>query len=411
MKNYNQHLIIEKLNQYLKLNNRSLSLKLGYCHGITLLWLYKMSSRQEDWFYKTIDEIINCNSKEDFDAIQIDVEKFIAHIEWLQNSDKYVTGINQLDIEKLIELPNEFAFSCLFSQMNLDILLEKIIVNNKLICISGPNHTIGIFKKDDSIYIFDPNYYQIRPRIMPDIKALKREMILCLFKQNNVFNARMPLEINITRNPAQLNHSAANARVMVDKNKTYEEFVRSLKNIDTVGFGGISNLHLACESGDVDAATILLKNGARPNQVCKSDWTPLLVASGRGYSTIVELLLKFGADPNLANQSGMTPLYLAAQSGQENIVKILLAHGASPTHADKQGKSAIDIAYQNQHPAIVNLMLKRVKPGIKIDPESFLKFSRSELELTQSIKKNCSYAPTQAQPRATTNRDIKIKLK
>jgi hypothetical protein len=321
-----------------------------------------MSSGQEEWFYKTIDIIIKCKDKADFEAAEISIEKFIAHIEWLQNSDKYITGINQLDIEKLIGLPSEFTFACLFSHMNLEIMLEKIIVSNKLICISGPNHTIGIFKKDSKLFIFDPNYYQVRPRVMSDIKSLKTEMIRCLFKQNNVFNTRMPLEINITRNPEIHLESQANSRIVLDKIKTYEEFFRSFRNVDTLGFNGISNLHLACESGDADAVLILLKNGAHPNQVCKSDWTPLLVASGKGYTNIVELLLKFGANPNLANQSGVTPIYHAAQRGQLTIVKILLDHGANPDIADKQGKTAVDMARQYEHLEIANLLRTKLKP-------------------------------------------------
>ncbi len=348
MKNYNQHLIIEKLNQYLKLNNRSLSLKLGYCHGITLLWLYKISSGEQNWFYKTVEEIINCKTKADFDAAQIAIEKFIAHIEWLQNSDKYITGINQLDIEKLIGLTNEFSLSCLFSHKNLDDLLEKIIVTNKLICISGPNHTIGIYKKHDTLYLFDPNYNHMQPRILPDVKSLKREMIRCLFKQNNTFNARMPLEINISRNPSSLRNSSSHSTITIEKNKAYEEIVQSLKNIDTLGYAGISNLHLACESGDLAAVEYLLKHGARPNQVCKSDWTPLLVASARGYDEIVKLLLKFGADPNLANPGGITPIQLAMQAGHGNIVEILLIQGANLTNNQKIAPDATDFSLKNK---------------------------------------------------------------
>src|SRR5262245_43362738 len=115
MQIYNQDVVIDKLNHYLKLQKRSITLKKGYCHGFSLLWLYKMSIGEENWFYNTIKKITACRKKRDYDAIEMDIEKFIAHIEWLQNSEKYVPEINQLDIDKIIELPRELSLSFLFN--------------------------------------------------------------------------------------------------------------------------------------------------------------------------------------------------------------------------------------------------------------------------------------------------------
>ena len=111
---YHQTKIIDKINLYLKLNKRSLTLEHGYCHGLTLLWLYKMSKNQEKWFYDTIKLIVD-TPQENFSEIEIDIEKFIAHIEWLQQPEKYVPKIRQMDIDKSIEVPKELPLSSIFN--------------------------------------------------------------------------------------------------------------------------------------------------------------------------------------------------------------------------------------------------------------------------------------------------------
>lgn len=102
MSNYNQDPVIDKLNLYLQLNQRSMKLKPGYCHGFSLFWLYNMSINNEKWFYNTIKKIVLCEKKADFDLIQEDIEEFLAHIEWLQNSSDYVENANQLDVDKIL---------------------------------------------------------------------------------------------------------------------------------------------------------------------------------------------------------------------------------------------------------------------------------------------------------------------
>lgn len=322
--NYNQHSLIEKLNSYLKLKNRSLTFKSGYCHGITLLWLYKTAIGKQEWFYRIADEIVNCTTDEDFAEAETDIEKFIAHIEWLQNSARYMRGVNQLDIDKLMEIPGKFSISFLFSQKDLESILPKIIQDNKLICMSGPMHTIGIYKTGGGICLLDSNYNRLRHKVFQDLTDLKREIIKCLFK-DNVFNSRMPLEINVMNHPdAELNQAVKSNEKPLDKESIYQELIGSLKNINMNGYGGITNLHLACESGDTTAVSLLLKHGANPNQVCKSEWTPLLVAAGKGYLDIVKLLLEYGASPDLANPNGITPLRLAAKHCHDDIVTLLL---------------------------------------------------------------------------------------
>src|SRR5579864_5808494 len=101
MNKYHQNILIDHLNEYLSLNNRDMELEYGYCHGFSLLWLHCMSTKKGDWFYKTIHQLALCETEADYHHLSKDIEKLLSHIEWLQNSKRYVYRTNQLDIEQL----------------------------------------------------------------------------------------------------------------------------------------------------------------------------------------------------------------------------------------------------------------------------------------------------------------------
>lgn len=57
--------------------------------------------------------------------------------------------------------------------------------------------------------------------------------------------------------------------------------------------------------------------------------TPLIWASGRGFTEIVRLLVEKGAKVNQEDQFGTTPLIYACRQGFNSIAEILLTHGAN----------------------------------------------------------------------------------
>lgn len=320
---FNQHEIIIKINQYLKNRNRPISFSSGYCHGLVLLWLYKISVGQEQWFYNIVQKISDCHSEDDFNDIEWDIELFISYIEWLQNSNLYLRGVNQLDVDKLTELPREFSLSFLFHHSQLDMMIPIVLRKDKLILISGPDHTIGIYVKDDNTYVLDPKYNKIQPKIINVRDALKIEIVKCLFQRDYLPECRLPLEFMILANPDNLyaGHTV-NSDYGYDSD-LYSRLIKDCTDINTRGLDGITNIHLACESGNEDEVQQLLEGGAKPDQICKSEWTPLHVASLRGDISIVKLLLKFGASPFIANYKGIKPVDLAREAGHEEIIRLL----------------------------------------------------------------------------------------
>lgn len=331
MPDFNQHDVIIKINQYLKSRNRSVSLESGYCHGIALLWLYKISAGQEQWFYNIVMKIADCKNDDDFNEIEWDLELFISYIEWLQNSCLYLRGVNQLDIDKLAELTKDYSLSFLFHHSQLDSILKFMLKNDKLICISGPDHTIGIYVKGGNTFVLDPKYNKLQPKIINDIETLKFEIVRSLFRRDYLPECRLPLEFVVLENPDNPNSSNNITSGCEDIPGFYAQLIKECKNVDTPGMDGITNMHLACESGNENEVRQLLEAGAKPNQICKSQWTPMHVSSLRGDTSIVKLLMKFGASPFNANQSGVKPIDLARAAGHEDILRLFSEPDTSPT--------------------------------------------------------------------------------
>ena len=70
--------------------------------------------------------------------------------------------------------------------------------------------------------------------------------------------------------------------------------------------------------------------------------TPLHHASGKGFSSIVELLSSHGADINIEDKNGWTALHFAGGNGHLGTVKFLMSQGAEISREDKAGWRPID---------------------------------------------------------------------
>lgn len=66
--------------------------------------------------------------------------------------------------------------------------------------------------------------------------------------------------------------------------------------------------------GHEDIASLYLAFGAQVNKLNRDDYTPLMVAVGRGHFGTVKLLVEAGADPTIKNKKGHTALYYARNS-------------------------------------------------------------------------------------------------
>jgi len=118
-------------------------------------------------------------------------------------------------------------------------------------------------------------------------------------------------------------------------------------------------LYMAARNGHADVVRMLVKAGARVNDVHKGV-SALYVAAAGGYTEVVRVLLEDGhASVDSRNpEDSSTPLFIAAQQGHAEIVKLLIEHGANVNITTADGRSPLFLASYRGHDAVVKLLLQ-----------------------------------------------------
>ena len=118
-------------------------------------------------------------------------------------------------------------------------------------------------------------------------------------------------------------------------------------------------LDIACQHGSMDAAKLLLDNGAETDVMDGSAESPMRKAIRSGHTTIVRLLLDNGANPDREQSHGYdTCLCDAAWHDFIDIVESLLDAGADPHWVGEYDKTALDMAIYNGNLAMVRMLLE-----------------------------------------------------
>lgn len=122
----------------------------------------------------------------------------------------------------------------------------------------------------------------------------------------------------------------------------------------------VTQLREAIVRNDLIKVNQLLQSGADVNCPNDQGLTPLMLAAGFGYTTLVELLLTYGANVlALDTVMGSTALHKAVLSGNTSIIQILLENGAfinlqSPVIGNSPLMDAV--LYKQEH--VVEVLLK-----------------------------------------------------
>lgn len=102
---------------------------------------------------------------------------------------------------------------------------------------------------------------------------------------------------------------------------------------------------LAVAERNFEIVTLLIENGARPDDRSKKDETsPLTLAAANGDYAIVSYLLDNKADIDLPGALRETALIKATRAHNNDIVKLLLERGANVDDTDPGGATALEIA-------------------------------------------------------------------
>ena len=109
--------------------------------------------------------------------------------------------------------------------------------------------------------------------------------------------------------------------------------------------------------GDISTIQNFINNGINVDEVRRRDHPALLLATSRGYTSVVKLLLEGGADLNSrTDDTKSTALHLATERNYTDIVKLLLEYGADKNAIDEEGKTALIIAAQKGFLEVVKLL-------------------------------------------------------
>ena len=89
-------------------------------------------------------------------------------------------------------------------------------------------------------------------------------------------------------------------------------------------------LHDAADSGSVEQTrAVLSARFVHVNQGTPDGYTPLILATVKGFAPVVQVLLTEGANVSVAADQGFTALHAASQEGHLNIARLLLGAGAN----------------------------------------------------------------------------------
>ncbi len=101
---------------------------------------------------------------------------------------------------------------------------------------------------------------------------------------------------------------------------------------------------------------LLIKLGAKVDQVDRNRRTALMIASSLGRTEAMELLIKHGANLNCYDKFGWTALMLSIYYNQKSAVKLLLQNGADVNISAKKGLTAMKVALDNDRASLIPIL-------------------------------------------------------
>ena len=105
-----------------------------------------------------------------------------------------------------------------------------------------------------------------------------------------------------------------------------------------------------------DHLKLLIRLGAKIDQMDKNRRTALMIASSLGRTEALLILMKHGAEMNLCDKFGWTALMLAVYYNQKEVVKLLLESGCEVNFSTKKGLTALKVAIDNDRASLIPIL-------------------------------------------------------
>eukprot|EP01065_Artemidia_motanka_P037588 TRINITY_DN4634_c1_g1_i1.p1 TRINITY_DN4634_c1_g1~~TRINITY_DN4634_c1_g1_i1.p1 ORF type:complete len:285 (+),score=77.13 TRINITY_DN4634_c1_g1_i1:75-857(+) len=132
---------------------------------------------------------------------------------------------------------------------------------------------------------------------------------------------------------------------------------------------GRKAIHEASGLGHAEVVEVLLRSGARPDEVDHFGRTPVMLAAALGRKDVLVCLLReltaahgdrVGFPVSVLDVEGQSALHYGAATASGECIRLLLEHGADPNVAGKQGLSPLEFAAKCERQATISQELHRV---------------------------------------------------
>lgn len=121
----------------------------------------------------------------------------------------------------------------------------------------------------------------------------------------------------------------------------------------------MSALHVAAYTGNVTAATLLIRNGCDVNKKDSQGETSLHVAAACGQTTVIQVIQDSGCSMDVTTNRGLTAVHLAAGDGHVSTVELLIKHGCSVNVAShKDEYTPLHVAVQNGNLDLARILIR-----------------------------------------------------
>jgi ankyrin repeat protein len=117
----------------------------------------------------------------------------------------------------------------------------------------------------------------------------------------------------------------------------------------------------AALSGNFDALSWLIQEGANINHQDRNGWSALHFAVQEKHADAIRCLLENGAAVDIKDIHGNTPLSRAAYDARSDyeLVRLLISHGADPKSKNRAGRSPVDLALMIDDKQLIAILKKK----------------------------------------------------